>query len=364
MKNRGKTCSVSGCDRAAVCKGMCPGHYYRSRSNKPADAPLTRQGESNHPLYRTWGKMIQRCHNPNDRSYPRWGGRGIVVCDRWRQSFLWFVEDVGERPPGMTLERKKNDGPYSPENCRWATASEQARNKSNTRVTVDQAAKILDLARGSDLSRGEIAEAVGVRYDDVQRTIKHHLEPRPAPKAKPTWTGEPIKRGPKPKDRRCSVDGCTGKHYAASYCRKHWNHRIGFPGLEERLANRRCPQCNAAIPASAHHAKKFCCHEHQMKWHRAKGCYTTEAIAENRGTCGVEGCDDPVHAQGYCRSHYMRMWRHGDAGYVKPTKAAKGCSEPGCEAKHAARGLCFKHYHERRNRGEFGASRAAAGAAP
>lgn len=350
--NQGKMCSVDGCERPATAKGLCPGHYYRNRTKVPADAPLRRQGESSHPLYHTWANMIARCHRPKDRHYPRWGGRGIVVCDRWRQSFFWFVEDVGERPPGHTLDRIENDGPYAPGNCKWATPAEQNRNRRNTRVTVDQAGKILDLSR-SGLSRGEVAAAVGVRYEDVIRTVAPHLEPKPEAKPKPAWTGEPVRRGRKPMDRRCSVDDCDGKHYAASFCRKHWNHKIGYPGLEERLANRRCPQCDAPIPATAHPTKKFCCHSHQMKWQRAKGCYTAEAIIENRGTCGLEGCEQPVHAQGYCRSHYMRMWRHGDPEHVQPPKAARTCSEPGCDGKYAARGFCFKHYHERRSRGEF-----------
>ena len=85
-------------------------------------------------LYRTWQRMRGRCKNPNDDAYPHYGGRGISVCKRWDESFDAFVEDMVERPGGLTLDRKDNDGNYEPGNCRWATAKEQANNKRNSRM--------------------------------------------------------------------------------------------------------------------------------------------------------------------------------------------------------------------------------------
>jgi hypothetical protein len=72
--------------------------------------------------------MRSRCLNPNYDKYPFYGGRGITICERWN-SFENFLADMGERPEGLTLDRRNNDGNYEPSNCRWATALEQRHNR-------------------------------------------------------------------------------------------------------------------------------------------------------------------------------------------------------------------------------------------
>lgn len=116
-------------------------------------------------IYRRWQHMIQRCHNPNDKDYPNYGGRGITVCDRWRYDFSAFLTDMGT-PAGKewTLDRIDNDGPYSPENCRWATVKQQS---NNTRRTV------MLTIKGITRPLSEWSAVSGISKATISFRIKH-----------------------------------------------------------------------------------------------------------------------------------------------------------------------------------------------
>lgn len=124
-----------------------------------------RHGHTNPPSpeYRTWLHIKHRCLNPANKRWDRYGGRGITVCDRWKDSFENFLGDMGLRPsPDHQIERIDNDGDYTPENCTWATRADQARNRRRTRlVTWD----------GRTMCLKDWAAELGIRYRTLHARI-------------------------------------------------------------------------------------------------------------------------------------------------------------------------------------------------
>lgn len=162
--------SIKSCGHliGEATRKRCTKHGHKSRGRKTDET------------YSTWCAMWTRCTNPNQGAWARYGGRGISVCDRWRD-FSAFLADMGKRPQGCTLDRIDVNGNYEPANCRWATASQQRRNQRNS-ICIEYKGQLKPLA--------EWAEHMGLHYSTLYNRIYRYgwpiekaLRPATAPPA-------------------------------------------------------------------------------------------------------------------------------------------------------------------------------------
>jgi hypothetical protein len=180
-----KICSIPSCDRPHYGRGLCRAHWKRlNRYGDPLIGGSLRHisikdvqrppasGRTLHPLYSTWLRMNQRCYDVEDIGYCRYGARGIQVCKRWRDDFWAFVADMGPKPtPGYTVDRRNNNGDYTPDNCHWIPRARQQRNKrTNRHITAHGVTKLLI----------EWSEETGIPTRTISRRIKRGLTPEEA----------------------------------------------------------------------------------------------------------------------------------------------------------------------------------------
>ena len=128
---------------------------------------MTTHGMSGTVTHRAWKSMIARCHIKSATGYSNYGGRGIVVCERWRTSFAAFMADMGTCPSGHSIERKDVDGNYEPSNCIWATKSSQSRNtRVNRRVGYAGNVPLVDAVKTSSLSYDAVRARLNRGWDE------------------------------------------------------------------------------------------------------------------------------------------------------------------------------------------------------
>lgn len=151
--------------RSTCCKGCA--------AKSPKRITNLRHGMAGSAEYNAWSSMIDRCYREKSHNYQRYGGRGIKVCDRWKSSFDNFLSDMGLRPsPNHSIDRIDNDGDYRPDNCRWATPTQQQANRRVTRTAVYRGKEvpISELERKAGLPRGVMAARLDLGWS-VERAM-------------------------------------------------------------------------------------------------------------------------------------------------------------------------------------------------
>lgn len=128
---------------------------------------MTTHGKTGTRAYKTWQKMLERCRNPNIKSYSNYGGRGITVCKAW-EKFENFYEDMGDPPADMSIERRDNNSGYHKENCEWATRKAQGQNKRNN-VIIEH--------YGEKLTVSEWSRRTGILAATIMKRIERGFPP-------------------------------------------------------------------------------------------------------------------------------------------------------------------------------------------
>jgi len=168
------------------------------------------------PTYKSWVMMRRRCYNPEAADWQHYGGHGIKVCDRWRHNYDNFVEDMGLREIGQTIERINNNGDYEPGNCRWASRKEQADNRRTNHLI---------FYKGKQRTLGELSDISGVHRTTIYSRLFAGDSVREAvrPLAEPIHGTGRYARG-----CRCEICKHAAKIYRAKTRHLHRKHEAAY----------------------------------------------------------------------------------------------------------------------------------------
>lgn len=161
-EERLKLCKVKNCNTRILANGMCSKHYQRWKRTGTTDTKLEMHGMTNTREFEAWCEMTARCTRTTHRFYDYYGGRGIKVCDRWKESFSAFYKDMGAKPVGTSLDRIDNDGNYEPGNVEWRTAKQQNNNTRRNRFIT---------YKGKTMTISEWADHRGIKYITLYQRI-------------------------------------------------------------------------------------------------------------------------------------------------------------------------------------------------
>jgi hypothetical protein len=184
----------------------------------------TRHGLTGTAELFTWNAMLDRCYDPKNKSYERYGGRGIKVCERWLNSAEVFVQDMGLRPSAeYSIERLNNDGDYEPSNCKWATRYEQSRNRRSCRFVEynGERLNLLDMAKKYNIKRATLTQRLdaGWPVEKALLTPIHVPQPRTPKPVKMSVSGA-LKANNTSGYRGVTFDKLTGKWRAECFKKK------------------------------------------------------------------------------------------------------------------------------------------------
>ena len=170
-------CKVIDCKTQVHGHGYCHKHWRRFK--KHGDPLYERERneicKSNYPIeYKTWMSIKERCYNPNIKNYHRYGGRGIIICDEWKNNFQAFFLYIGKKPfPDALIDREDNDGNYEPGNCRWVTAAESAHNRSTNKVNWDIVREIRKRYKNEKITQRKLGILYNVGYTFIGKIVNN-----------------------------------------------------------------------------------------------------------------------------------------------------------------------------------------------